>query len=311
MSNLDSVIIRADASPQIGSGHAMRCLALAQAIKYEGGSVTFVMRSDSQMISDRVQQEGCDIYLLQEDEDDREVLQSLKKNQNPKWIVVDGYQFDSMYQTMIKKMEYNLLFIDDFSHCDQYVADIVLNQNVCADSLQYSGAEQMLLGCDYVLLRDEFRSTTPSEAKQTGQNVLLSLGGFVPSDLAGAIKGELIQQDLNVEIATGSSDMPALMEWADCAVSAGGTTVYELAYMGVPAVLLVRADNQRAVAQGMQKAGCACNLGEVSLVQPGDILRHILDLMQNFDMRSHMSVVGRELVDGRGVFRVLDAIKSF
>lgn len=314
----ESLIIRADASRAIGSGHVMRCLALAQGARDAGYHILFVMK-DGGGIEEKVKQEGFDTVFIKGKNDMQETV-DIANAHHADWIIVDGYQFDFDYQKAIKNAGFRLLFIDDYGHCDRYYADIILNQNVYASEDFYPSREpgiKLLLGTEYVLLRKEFtrflmEGHPPLRGGREGGGgkILLTLGGFSQTELSSAIQKKLEAGGYVVRIAAGDADMPSRMQWADIAVSAGGTTTYELAYMGVPAMLLVRADNQKAVAEGMMHAGCAVNIGRIEEVTSEDIVREVGALLSDAERQKRMSDAGRKLVDGKGVSRLLDALKS-
>ena len=99
--------------------------------------------------------------------------------------------------------------------------------------------------------------------------------------------------------------MPELMAWADLAISGGGSTVMEMLFMGLPALVIILAENQRAVAEALADAGAAVNLGWYHDLSTTKIARKMTELMKATDVRSEMSQRGRNLVDGKGVERVL------
>jgi spore coat polysaccharide biosynthesis predicted glycosyltransferase SpsG len=101
------------------------------------------------------------------------------------------------------------------------------------------------------------------------------------------------------------TDMPGLMSWADLAVSAGGSTCWELAFMGLPNVVLVLADNQRGIAAGLGEAGVSLNLGWHADCTAKIVADALEGLMFSADRRAKMSRRGRELVDGLGGTRVV------
>ena len=115
-------IIRADATPLIGAGHLMRCLALAQALRTTGYRVTFIAHCQSKSLHQRLLDEGFQVIPLKyyhpaavDWQTTSEVLQSF---QDP-WLVLDGYHFDSAYQRQIKDGGHRLLVIDDMAHLDR------------------------------------------------------------------------------------------------------------------------------------------------------------------------------------------------
>src|SRR2546423_13791691 len=99
------MVVRADASAEIGSGHVMRCLALAQAWKRGADRVIFVTASDSPFLESRIQSEGMEVVRLNAQAagtEDAKQTAELAQEANARWVVVDGYQFDAEYQGAIK-----------------------------------------------------------------------------------------------------------------------------------------------------------------------------------------------------------------
>lgn len=341
---ITNLIIRADASPTMGTGHVMRCLALAQAWQDQGGQVIFVLAHKSVAIEHRLRSEKMQVnYLSVEagsDEDARQVVDFAKKFAS-QWIVVDGYQFGKEYQKAIKELGLKLLFLDDYGHAEYYNADLVLNQNISAcEDLYQSRADytQLLLGTQYVLLRREFwqwqnwQRVIGSKACK----ILVTLGG---SDLDN-VTLKVIQalqvlgdQDLEVIVVIGGSNMhyeklqrqvrgsvlpislqrnvsnmPELMAWADLAIAAGGSTNWELAFMGLPSIVITIADNQKAITSELNRQGVIINLGwhqDVTIEQIGSVL---WELIGDHCKRETMSKKGRKLVDGNGARRVVSAM---
>jgi spore coat polysaccharide biosynthesis predicted glycosyltransferase SpsG len=111
-----------------------------------------------------------------------------------------------------------------------------------------------------------------------------------------------------IAIVTNATNMDELMAWADLAVSGGGSTCWELAFMGLPALVLILADNQRAVAEGLDEAGIVVNLGWHNNLNATDITQAVLSLAGETDARTEMSQRGRQLIDGRGNDRVVSKL---
>jgi RimJ/RimL family protein N-acetyltransferase len=99
--------------------------------------------------------------------------------------------------------------------------------------------------------------------------------------------------------------MPELMTWADVAISAGGSTCWELAFMGVPTVALILARNQCPIAERLDTVGVAVNLGWYEDVSPPEMAQVFMELMRTLTTRAQMAQRGQELVDGEGAARVL------
>jgi len=324
----------------------MRCLALAQAWQDRGGEVLFVMCTKVSALESRLVSEGIRIVHLKVPpgsyEDAKETV-TLALDSDSSWIVVDGYHFESEYQKIIKDSGVSLLCIDDNGHANHYYADIVLNQNLHANEGLYkkrAPLTKLLLGTRYVLLRREFwqwrgwRRTVPKVARK----VLVTLGGSDPNNITkkiidalcqlnfdglemiiviGAsnpnyekIKDALTNSQNSFEIKTNVINMPELMAWADIAISSGGTTSWELAFMHLPNLIVILAENQVYVAEKLEAIGVALNLGWHYHLSCHMIQKEIIELLANAEVRVLMTSCSSQLVDGLGADRVIRAIQE-
>ena len=131
----DSLIIRADASPPIGTGHVMRCLALAQQWQQKNGAVFFVSAEITPTLSERLKAESMETAVITAAPgsiEDAEQTLAHASACEATWIVADGYVFGVAWQKHIKDSGLRLLVIDDYGHSEHYHADIILNQNASA-----------------------------------------------------------------------------------------------------------------------------------------------------------------------------------
>jgi UDP-2,4-diacetamido-2,4,6-trideoxy-beta-L-altropyranose hydrolase len=334
-----SLLIRADASSQMGTGHLMRCLALAQAHQEMGGRIIFAMAIKT--LGERLESEGMEIVYLSVvpgSVEDAKTTANLAQDLGCNWVVVDGYHFSAEYQDILKNTGVKLLFIDDGGHASHYYADWVLNQNIYAREALYPSCEtytQLLLGTRYALLRREFWSWRGWQRKmpQKASKILVTLGGGDPDNVTGKVIQALQQIDsemLDVTVVVGGANphyeqlkfacqklrfpirfernvthMPELMARADVAVTAGGGTCWELAFLGLPSLILIVAENQRAIASKLGEKETAINLGWHENASAEEIARATAHLLERVQTRATMCQLGQELVDGWGAFRVL------
>lgn len=254
------------------------------------------------------------------------------------WLALDGYHFDSNYQQALGDAGCKLLVTDDTAHLPRYHADILVNQNLDAEMLPYKTDSETLklLGTNYALIRQEFAGRKPAQRQTPDKafNVLVTLGGSDEANTTLKIVEALAllaRRDMNVKIVLGPTNfhraslerfkssmpgelqlisttttMPELMAWADIAISAAGSTCWELAYMGVPMILIVLAENQVGIANGLAKRGLAVNLGWHTQVTAEEIAQAFENLSQSAHGRDQMSRMGRALIDGQGATRVAD-----
>jgi len=341
-----NIVIRADASALIGTGHIMRCLALAQGWQDQGGKAIFVLANKSPELEARLLSEKMIVlYLSVEAGCYEDAHQTLVFTQQfaAQWVVVDGYHFGAEYQKAIKDFGTRLLFIDDYGHTNHYCADLVLNQNISASQNIYINREtytKLLLGTEYTLLRREFwqwrdwqRGINPIASK-----ILVTLGGSDPDNATIKVIQALQQitvNDLEVIVVVGGSnphyewlqaevaashltislqrnvnDMPELMDWADIAIAAGGSTNWELAFMGLPSIVITLADNQKAIADYLGKMGLAVSLGWHENISIIDLAEATCKLVSSDVLRKEMSELGQKLIDGLGSARVISEMQA-
>ncbi len=341
-----TLFIRADAGSHIGTGHLMRCLALAQAWKGAGGKVVFITACRNEGLLRRIREEEIEVHLLSlsyPDPGDWEVTKNVLARHPGAWVVLDGYHFNETYQKRIKDAGNRLLVIDDMVHLKHYYADIVLNQNLHAEDLHYSCEPyytKLLLGTKYVLLRREFLAWRDwkREIPKVARRVLVTLGGSDPGnytlkviqalqklDISGleaivvigasnphadVLKKALGQSCIPIRLIQSAKNMPELMAWADVAIAAGGTTCWELAFMGVPSLVLILAENQRLIAEGLDQAGAAVNLGWHKDLSSSEIENALLSLISDKPKRAEVAQRAQALVDGSGSIRLLTELRE-
>jgi UDP-2,4-diacetamido-2,4,6-trideoxy-beta-L-altropyranose hydrolase len=330
----------------MGTGHLMRCLALAQTWRDKKGRVTLVTACDNGTLLRRFREEGCEVIHLRRacpDPEDWHVTSKVLARHPDAWLVLDGYHFDSAYQRRVKQDGYRLLAIDDMAHLEHYYADVVLNQNAHAQGLQYSceNHTRVLAGTKYALLRREFLAwrTRRRENPDVASRVLVTLGGSDPDNLTLKVIQALEHVDvegLNAVVVVGASNphhetnkraavsmkklirfernvlsMPELMASADVAVSAGGITCWELLFMGLPSLVFTAGHNQQGSVEYLAEQGIIQSLGPGREVTVDTISDRLHSLILDHDRREQMTQAGRRLVDGLGAVRIVEALTHY
>jgi UDP-2,4-diacetamido-2,4,6-trideoxy-beta-L-altropyranose hydrolase len=354
-----TLVVRADAGLKIGTGHVMRCLALAQSWRAGGGKVIFALAQSTPALDYLLRSEKIDVVAIEgvpgSGEDARDAIR-IADGCNADWFVVDGYHFDAAYQKQLQSFR-PLLTIDDNGLLAYHAADLLLNQNAHACAPMYTSCSpntKLLLGPRYALLRDEFADYRDwvREIPDRGSHLLLTMGGsdasnFVPRILpllaepradelqirvivggsaenAGAvddIAAEFSGRDFSgrsspgrdfptrIEVLRDVRNMAPLMAWADLAISGAGTTCWEMCAMGLPAILVVVAENQRFIAEQLAALGAAENAGPADQVDCAALADLCHELLASKDRRASLSQNAKQVVDGRGRERVLDMMK--
>jgi UDP-2,4-diacetamido-2,4,6-trideoxy-beta-L-altropyranose hydrolase len=338
------LLIRADANLAMGTGHVMRCLALAQSWQDTGGSAVFAIADPVTWARERLSKESVETLLISASpgtEEDARETSELARQHAAAWVVVDGYQFGADYQRTLKSAGFKILFLDDYGHAGLYSADLVLNQNVSADEKLYEHREpytRLLPGPRYCLLRREFNTWRGwrREIVPRGRRVLVTMGGSDPENFterAIAALNLIEDEELEATVVVGGtnaraelldriaakagkkivlrrdvSNMADLMVWADVAVSGAGGTCWEICQLGLPALLIDLAENQTPLARELDRRGCAIHLGCPRDISSGKLAEQLQRLLRASEDRQAMSLRCQELVDGEGAQRVVSAL---
>ncbi|GAB3491566.1 UDP-2,4-diacetamido-2,4,6-trideoxy-beta-L-altropyranose hydrolase [Spirosoma knui] len=268
-----TILFRADGSPQIGLGHIMRCLALAEMLgsDYER---RFAIVRPSQAVVELVEEKGLMVIPL----DSNEVAAFLPSLDLETIVVLDGYDFNESYQRAVRAKAKKLVYIDDLVSSHQ-VADIVINHagSLTPEDYQAEVYTQFLLGPRYALLRPAF-FIPPTPVPPEGP-IFISLGGADPSNTSLRVLNGLrryfdqIRQEWRIHIVVGplQSNRPAVealqsqfkhlhilsnltadqmvAELLKCqlAITSCSTVAYEVCSIGRPLIAIETADNQARI----------------------------------------------------------------
>ncbi len=340
----DLLLIRADGSALMGTGHVMRCLALAQGWQRTGGRVVFAQAESTSALEQRLRSDGIEVVRLDairgSFEDAAQTAELAKERRAS--IVADGYCFGTAWQREIKNSGLWLLLWDDYGQAEHYYADLILNQNLHASPQMYSRREaytRLILGTRYAQLRREFLewSNLRRDISAVARKVLVTLGGSDPDNATAKVMQALgrlreaeavvvvggsnrnlaslqcavmSDQSSPIRLLVDAPNMPKLMAWADVAVSAGGSTAWELAFMGLPSLVIVLSKDQVDIAAALDREGVSVNLGEHRQLSVERLAATLESVLADLPLREQMNRRGRQLVDGLGNCRVTTHLRA-
>ncbi|MDC3332900.1 UDP-2,4-diacetamido-2,4,6-trideoxy-beta-L-altropyranose hydrolase [bacterium] len=339
MTNARTIIIRVDANSDIGAGHLMRCICLADALVNIGFDVRFVVASLSMPeFLTRFFVEYLSDCIVASPQDSEQTLKIIAQS-GAAAIVLDGYAFDESYRQKMQS-QCAVICFDDESGSEPITADWLINASPCSHTMGYqqrAPSAKLLLGETYIMLADSYLSQVQSllaaNAKRerllvcfggadTDQNTLpflhlLADANVVSPDCVDVVCGAMVKDWQSVEafclkagyqFYVDHRDMPSLMKRSAVAVVAAGSMLYELAYMGVPALAVIVADNQRPNAEFFQDHGVAHCIDAERYNNQSSLLMAVgMQLKQLWgDMRRRhaMSLKGLRLCDGGGASRI-------
>ncbi len=331
-------LFRADASAQIGGGHVMRSLVLADGLAANGWCCVFACRAETlstvPVLADRA-------YTLVELQTEDEAAELADKLPGPvDLLVVDHYHRDVVFHKACRPWVDRILVIDELAD-RQYDCDILLDQTINRVADDYrglvSGHCHLITGPDFCLLRPEFAEQRVAAVNRRQQitgieKILVSFGAVDGNNLTGlaiqALQDAECTADIDiilganavhasavgklaadspcqVSLHTQVNDMAAWIARADLAIGAAGMSTWERCCLGLPSLVIVDAENQRLNAEGLQAAGAGITPGsgaEINSRMISDAYEYI-----NGDMKilRDMANAAAAICDGRGVSRLM------
>ena len=373
---------RTDASLQIGHGHVMRCLTLADALRAQGAQCYFISRAHPGHLMDVILQRGYIVkslatpvlevsasvdnattYAQNEQEcnllpsahfdwlgctwqiDAQETYLALA-SQELDWLVVDHYALDQRWEKALAQHYLRLFVIDDLAdrpHC----CNLLLDQNLGRKVLDYKGLLpndcKLLIGPSNSLLRPEFgsmriHSLQRRQAKPGLQRIIIAMGGVDQINATGIVLRTLKSCPLpptcrvtvvmgkaspwvqNVrelaafmpcptEVLVNVNNMSQLMAESDLAIGAAGSMTWERCSLGLPTLIVVLAENQRLIANTLDKISAGRLIGtasDISVQLPLAVLE-----LSDLDRRTKMSLAAASITDGSGTEKIIKAMSKF
>lgn len=335
-------VFRADASVSLGAGHVMRCLSLADALSRTGWQVAFACRAGTRTTVPLLERSAHEVLNLDGDAAAEARVMAERWPAGCDLLVVDHYRRDAEFEAACRPWARRILAIDDLAGRD-HACDMLLDQTpgrIPDEYRQFVPREcRLLVGHDYALVRPEFFALRGRALLRTGarriRRVLVALGATDPDNVAArvldgiAASGCAVEVDVvlgaaaphlaeirrlalqgrvPVRVHVDVADMAALMAQADVAIGAAGTSSWERCCLGLPALLIIMADNQRDNAQALVDAGAARLLGRSSDLRAGTVAASFRGLVDEPAACSRMSEAAARLCDGRGAMRVALAV---
>jgi len=313
------ITIRADATPHLGTGHVMRCLALAEELRAAGAVITWRGQIYVPWIVTKLRTSNWAIEEAHPDAmvDADDTVADV--------VVVDSYAMDWEYRERLQARGIGVVVIADDFHTSLGPGDLWVNPGNEVDR-DGTSATTYLNGPAYILLRSEIRGLrTLRESVFTRANtkpkLTVLLGG---TDAAGL--GSLIDpifrrfgQEFHIIAGPKLSSINSVATWlpagpellreaalSDLVVSPAGVSSWELVHIGVPVALVLGTENQRGNYNWLTRNGLAFGMGSAEELQDDGVLAERLELaFAKAEKPPHTTAL---TVDGQGTRRVSDAI---
>jgi len=357
-----NVVFRVDASVQIGTGHVMRCLTLADELRHQGHQCRFISRDHQGHLGEFIASKGFAFDLLSIPEvaniDCRDggdtahadwlgvtwqvdveqtllVLESIEVD----WLVVDHYALDARWEKQLAVVVKRILAIDDLADRN-HECDLLLDQNLGRQEADYDQRVpadcERLIGPRYALLRPEFalrrKASLHRRVKPQLKRILISLGGVDANNTSGkvlnALSDSALPVDTELDIIMGATsphlvavqnqaaqlpfqatvnvnvnDMAERMCRADISIGAAGSTSWERCCLGLPSIMVILAENQRAIGNALEQNGCAHLIVENRIAD--DLGPLLSSLMKSGAELEKLANNAMRVCDGEGCSRLV------
>ena len=316
----------------------MRCLSVAASFVSMGEDVVFITADHKG--DHLIRNKGFDSICLESEwtkkEEELPALMSLIRRERPRMMLVDSYSvtekyFNSLTESLL------LAYFDDLN-ASKWEVDYLINYNIFADTLDYSwyrcSKTKLLLGPDFAPLRDEFKGMPPHQNNEEVSDVLVSAGGADPERvterlmesvcprwqgvtfhfIVGALNPriETIKREKaeNAVLHINEQHMSELMKKCDIAISAAGTTLYEICASGIPTITYTLADNQMIAAEVFENKKIMLNAGDSRNDEHfAERVNTCVELLiEKKKIRKEISRKMQKLVDGYGADRIAKAL---
>ena len=273
-----NILIRADSSSFIGTGHIMRDLVLAK--QYKSENIIFAVRELDGNINYKIDEEGYSKVILQTN--DFEELDKKIKDLNIDMLVIDHYEINYDFEKRLKEENKNLkIFVFDDTY-EKHFCDILLNHNISANEKRYENLVpndcELRCGSKYTLLRDEFleakKQNNSIKKDKKNKTIFIAMGGADHSSInidilkvinkvrkknKKNIKINIVSTNANknleklkdycknkkwINLHINSKQIAKLMSESNFAIVTPSVTVNEVHYLGLPIIAIKTAKNQ-------------------------------------------------------------------
>lgn len=368
---MQKIYIRADGNSQIGVGHQMRCLSIADAMRESGNEIIFLVADESGSVLPKSR--GYDCIVLESDyrapEEEipklRELMKGSMAGRKP-LLILDSYFIRPEYLQNLRENAF-LIYMDDYGR-EHFPADCIINYNIYGPDMPYDALYSkdedtkplLLLGSQYAPLRAAFCKTTHI-AKNEVTDVLITTGGADKYNVAGQLAERLTRTDgeeqeteaewktdahaenngrhpgIRYHVISGTfhkfrgeleklaaerkdiivhenvTEMAELMAQCDLAVSAAGSTLYELCAVRVPAIYFYFVENQLLPAKYFAKKTKMISCGNFA-DKPEETLAQLYNAVRRLEkdcgLREKIAASMNDVTDGSGAERIAACLRK-
>lgn len=331
-----SILFRCDASPSVGGGHVVRCLALAKRFKEIGAQLFLVTKIETRQLFPNLDEIFDNIFFIKiEDNLNESIRDELGANKFDA-LIIDDHKSNNVIEEQLQKITSKLIVLSD-NPINKHSCDILIDSNLGRHKVDYEELIPQkcltLLGSEYIILRDEFTKYPATKAEQ--KSIVVSVGYTDPASLSEFYLKSLVeienahpvdviighapkalesayklaaQANFDLTIHEKPENISVIMSHAFLALGAGGGSVWERCAMGVPSVTIEVASNQKHLLDALNKMGAIIHLGEIENVSQKQMSQFLIGALKDRKKLNSIAQCARTLCDGKGVDRIVTSI---
>jgi UDP-2,4-diacetamido-2,4,6-trideoxy-beta-L-altropyranose hydrolase len=320
--------IRCDGGTDIGMGHVVRCVALAEMLRDEF-NIEFIIQETDQSVYSFIRDFGYQVHTISRTSDPSEdAMNTLNKLRKGSVVLLDGYNFKTSYQEAIRNDHHKLAVIDDL-HAWFHVADIVINHAPGVQPINYQAASytRLLLGCEYALIRKEFYTyQSSSRERKIISDVVISMGAsdlhnvtlkfaevlltipriqsinILLSDL-NPHKKDIIAlrshypEKIHIHQDLRATDLSALIYHNDMMICPSSTISLETCCVGTTLVTGYTAANQMDILNGINSLDLGYDLGNLTEISKEQIHDRLASIISNPELNNLKRMQQKKIFD--------------
>lgn len=290
-----NIVFRVDSNKDIGAGHSMRCIALAEEFLRNKCNVIFISKNNLDFIRTKIEEKGIILESLKAECIHNEIseLNRIFKKYRTDLIILDGYNFGYNYQKQLKKCNIKIVYITDFA--GKYFCDIVICPTPGLSKKNFASEieTKYFLGAKYIFFRDEVLNFKKRKRTNKKFKILVSFGAsffdiniikkfilvfeeiyknaeirfLIGINKKNNVLTELAENKKNNYYFISSNEFNLqMLSDNNIAFSTASTTLWELTYLNIPFICFYTADNQKQNAEWLSKNNFCYNLGNINKI---------------------------------------------
>lgn len=338
---MNKFIIWTEGGKKVGMGHVRRCLVIAHQLKKEGADVLFLINDDPTVIN-QLEEES----FLYEIASFGDINCSRVVGKIVDIILIDTKRPIVEIMGRLKDIGYKIVLMDNITPA-RLKADIAIYPTAIfhKDNIEWNGFNgRVFSGADYVPIAESFIKTRQRAKNlrfQPPYQILITMGGSDPNNLTSKIASSLLNlsmpvkikavigpaflphadlseiekqrdfnRDFNIDFIRNVKDMSEIMADSHIAITAFGTTIFELAYMGVPSLIIANYTSDEEDMEAFKRLKIGIPLGYYEDVSNSDLKENVEMVLRDRILWEEMSQKGKGLIDGQGAERIVSIMGS-